>query len=745
MYNEDEGIESVLKKNPAHSRISKSKRSPPQSPSPYDPFSDFRQKSLQQRINELTRQQDDTKRYIAEMSQDHICDSYIDQIKNDNVLLYRTNQELRIITKELLIKINDLENERKRLKSAKKRPFEENESNEFARQAQLHREILETDNNKSIINQLETENDDLKKQIRRLENANARFEAENDKLSELGRNSETLKKTVQDSSRELEVLRSQLQAEEKSRAELNGIIANLREIDRKKEEEFRRREEREMSIQTKLISAERQNERLSQDLQSYQNQIKSLNDQLSGLLGENRKQSSTIQDLQNTLTFKQQELNQYSDLGRDRENLNYQIRNLSTERDNYRIKFENSENDKRNLDRQLQTYQSKITSLESQINSLSSNAIISDQLKEVNKQNEFLRNEINNLNKSRQDLLEDKTKLSQILTDKDNQLRQANLNFEQERNRSLRLETERNNLINLQNARVTSQTVTQPQQTLTRSEADTKIQVRRIDSPGPRSRLQSRDDTATPIKTHVYTLDQLHQSSSMRNLEPATTLPASNLRQPSPSPITSSGQKIIRPSSNVFDTHQTIKIINEEYKSPSTIGSGNGNVFGTTTGFKSFGPSVKYEDAISDPARIVIENSELRARVQLLERENSEYKNEIENLNKKITNLNQELNRQRSRTPERNRFDVYSSDRVLDFQSTLNTMINKKEYEVQTVKGNANYLIAEIQSLQKENQQLRSRIREITEFNHSNVEEIKRLTNEINTLHSQIFALKTSH
>ena len=237
----------------------------------------------------------------------------------------------------------------------------------------------------------------------------------------------------------------------------------------------------------------------------------------------------------------------------------------------------------------------------------------------------------------------------------------------------------------------------------------------------------------------------MHHSSSVRNLEPTVTFPTGS-RQPSPSPLTSSGHKIIRPPSNIFDTHQTIKIItNEDNKANNTFGQGNGNVSGGSTGFKSFGPSVKYEDAINDPAKLIIENSELRARVQLLERENRDYKVEIENLSKKIANLNQELSRQRSRTPERSRFDVYSNERVLDFQSTLNTMINKKEYEVQTVKGNSNYLITEIQNLQKENEQLRGRIKQITEYNHSNVEEIKRLTNEINSLHSQIFALKTSH
>lgn len=109
MSNEDECIENVMVKMV---RSQKNLAIPlhPKAPSSPDDKLLMAYHELQQRHNELVD-------YIAKMSQRQISESFLDCIKNDNVTLFKVNQELRLVVKDLCLKINDLKKEGKRPES----------------------------------------------------------------------------------------------------------------------------------------------------------------------------------------------------------------------------------------------------------------------------------------------------------------------------------------------------------------------------------------------------------------------------------------------------------------------------------------------------------------------------------------------------------------------------------------------------------------------------------------------------
>jgi chromosome segregation ATPase len=666
--NEDDCIENVIQRiqnkiSPGEDQRERSSQFPRQ---PSESSRDAKEpllKGLQQKISELTRKNEETNHYILQMGREKTCESYMETVKNDNVLLFQANQELRLIVKELMIKINDLENARKRNKDPKNSLANENSNSEFLKQVNMHKEILQNENVKSQTTLLENQVNDLQRQVKQLEGINSSLQIEVEKHPEIMKTVENYKNALQEAKLDTEKIRTRLVSEEKGRIDLNNIIANLRELDRKKEEDVRRLQEREMSLQSRIISLE--------------SQQKALSDQLASSRSEN-------QTLQNSYFSKQQDLNKYQDLAREKDYLSGQVRGLASEKS---------------------ILESRMSSLEIQLKG----------------QSDSFRAEINSLNRAKTDLQNNENQLKQKISNLETELKTTKESLEKERNKVY----------------VQNQTVSQPPITSNAKEQYTKIISGRYESPGPQSRKESRDDSQTPNKRYVYTIDQIHNSSSARNLQPSLIIQPTGSRQPSPSPIISNGQNINRSQQNIFE--------NNSFSISKTITEAEKNSHTTQPQIGSFRNYRHEASPQIDLNAILNENNSLRIRIKSLEQQVEEHIAEIERLNKKILAHSQESARNRSRTPENRNFDIHSNDKVVDFQSTLNTVISKKEYEVHTVKGNSNYLIAEIETLQRENKRLRNQIKDITEHNHNNVEEIKRLTNEMNKLHNQIFSLQTSH
>ena len=107
------------------------------------------------------------------MSKEQISDTYLECIKNDNVLLYQVNQNLRLVVKDLCIKINDLENEgRKQQRFNFELPEKDqnslpksNAKNSEEIKKEIEKAYLEIEVLNEKIEEFETENKELKKRI----------------------------------------------------------------------------------------------------------------------------------------------------------------------------------------------------------------------------------------------------------------------------------------------------------------------------------------------------------------------------------------------------------------------------------------------------------------------------------------------------------------------------------------------------------------------------------------------------
>ena len=137
--------------------------------------------------------------------------------------------------------------------------------------------------------------------------------------------------------------------------------------------------------------------------------------------------------------------------------------------------------------------------------------------------------------------------------------------------------------------------------------------------------------------------------------------------------------------------------------------------------------------------QLASENSKLMTKVEYLQRSNQQYQTDIDQLKKEFQRRKEE-----GRSPSRSKVtDVFANEQIIEFNQTLNRMIYKHaEHSVQPLSQNYEYLIHELELAKTENERLKNQIQDMMQINSKNVEEIKRLTVQINELHTQMFQLR---
>lgn len=118
---------------------------------------------------------------------------------------------------------------------------------------------------------------------------------------------------------------------------------------------------------------------------------------------------------------------------------------------------------------------------------------------------------------------------------------------------------------------------------------------------------------------------------------------------------------------------------------------------------------------------------------QRLQELNYKYKNEIEELKKKINLID-------FGDLQKNNFDVFSNSKVVEFNRYLDQKISEKDSEVKQCSEEVEIIKNKIQNLKRENRQLGEEMSELILRNHESVSNLKNLNEQVSEFHKNIFS-----
>lgn len=673
--NEDDCIENLMKK--FNSKLPKNIK--PKYDIEQDIYQQDLDKTTDQDNNEydkmrsayvdLTRRHNELIDYITKMSKEQISDTYLDCIKNDNVLLYQVNQDLRIIVKELCIKINDLKNESKKIK---KTAIVTKESNNFE-QDQLQNSRIVQENTK-IIEMKNLEIKHLTEQFEKVKNSHQELENKSQDVSNLLR----FKK---DLSTEVERLNKNLSQANRMIDDFQTINKNLESLNQQKANEIAGFVSKVNSFQSQINEKDKKHTSEIETLKSEINQLRFERDNFKNNL---QNAISIAKSQENNQIEKQTFFNELHQIKRSNEELSKKLSDALKYVDSLKSFNSDLGFEKTNLINKNQILETKLKDLEQkyQYQEFSfANKIPSNSQSHSHLEMENMRINNKHLNialKSNDDVIKSlNSKVNELQNQLDQMKRNAERGVTVSRSYSQR-PIIRDNDRGLSTSR-TNQTYENPE------------------SSRPKlTRLLSQDHLDVqerPQKVYVF-------------------------------PQNDVSRKIVEHSPYSNNQGVNYSIDNQqEYINLSQKGQRSSPVFIPAT---------------DNDLNLASENSKLLTKIQFLQNSNQQYMNEIDNLKKEM----QRKIEDQDRSSKFRNVDVYSNEKVIEFNNTLTKMINQQENSVSPINNSMDYLNKELENARLENQRLRHQIQEIMGINQNNVTEIRRLTNQINELHEQMFQIK---
>jgi hypothetical protein len=253
MSNEDECIENLMKKMGRSQRNVPLPSAPSRGPASREP--EGQNEKFRAGYNDLLQRHTELVDYIAKMSREQVSDSYLECIKNDNVLLYQVNQELRLTVKDLCIKINDLKNEGRKLDRTPMAPFDADEQRNQGSQGvqgSLGRSKRSSKEQERLLELKEREIEQLGLRLGELERSKADLERQVRELSQAPR--------FPSDPRDDDKVRAFKQAT-RELSEAQAINRNLESINKQKSTELSSLSEKAVNLQSQLAERERRWER----------------------------------------------------------------------------------------------------------------------------------------------------------------------------------------------------------------------------------------------------------------------------------------------------------------------------------------------------------------------------------------------------------------------------------------------------------------------------------------------------
>ena len=320
--NEDEYIDRVLSK--FNTRLS-NRTTPVQPKKSKKDLMD-----MQNDLTELRNKLNEQSGYILEMTKNRDDISYIEKIRKDNMLLYQTNEELRLIIRELQIKLNDMENDRRTGSkgTSDKNGFKSNRdliALETVRSEERERASQLLDKKNEEVNEIRAELKEYKKFIDQLK--------EKIGLKTEGSNIDEFVMVFAQANQKVELLERQMKTTQQNKENADAYIDKLTQELNSKNTEFSRIEEDNNSLRNKLMSIE--------------DNIAQLNNQLNRkdiIEREIRDENNRIKDINNNLSAKILELqNREASDKQTSTDINYRIRALEDQNQQLIRNFENKE------------------------------------------------------------------------------------------------------------------------------------------------------------------------------------------------------------------------------------------------------------------------------------------------------------------------------------------------------------------------------------------------------------------
>lgn len=682
MNNEDDCIENLMMKygaksvkQPSISQTAKSNKSVVVQSSENHDGDNPGYEKIRSAYSDLSRRHNELVDYIAKMSKEQISDTYLECIKNDNVLLYQVNQDLRLIVKELCIKINDLKNETRKHQKTQQSILD---SELFTNGTQAKK----TKDNNRILDMKNMEIDHLNQKIAELDNSKLQIENKNKELM-------STQKFKNEANGDSDRLNKALKIANSTIDDLRNINRNLESLVQQKSNEINGYIERISNFQPQIADRETK-----------------FQFELNNSKTENGKLREEIDSLKKAVFDFQQRLK-----GGEKDTLEKQHRLIELERQNEDLRVFNTQqalekqqlqNVNRELNGLVKSLEQKLQSQEFSFsqrppqNYASSNTLEIESLKNQNNNlNDKVRQHEDTINQFQNNLNQNNNLNSKVRQQEDtiNQL-QNNL-----KDMQIQLDSARKNAHNkdksisvtrsYSQAPIPRNIVTDPRVVKTTGEENTESNKMRLDG------LLSRHDLDTNDKqTRQYGF--AHNDVSNRIVE----------------------TKDNTPINYSYDQH---------------------TAFPNLSSHRSENPFPIQIDSERNNMQLASENSKLMTKVEYLQRSNQQYQTDIDQLKKEFQRRKEE-GRSQSRSKVT---DVFANEQVIEFNQTLNRMIYKHaEHSVQPLSQNYEYLIHELELAKTENERLKNQIQDMMQINNKNVEEIKRLTVQINELHTQMFQLR---
>ena len=682
MNNEDDCIENLMMKygaksvkQPSISQTSKSSKNAVGQSSVGQDGDNPSYEKIRSAYSDLSRRHNELVEYIAKMSKEQISDTYLECIKNDNVLLYQVNQDLRLIVKELCIKINDLKNETRKHQKTQQSVLD---SELFTNGTQAKK----TKDNNRILDMKNMEIDHLNQKIAELDNSKLQIENKNKELmstqkfkNEANGDSDRLNKALKIANSTIDDLRNinrnlETMVQQKTN-EINGYIERISNFQAQIAD-------RETKFQFELNNSKTENGKLREEIDSFRKAVFDFQQRFKG--GE----KDTLEKQHRLIELERQ---------------NEDLRVFNTQQ---ALEKQQLQNNNRELNGLVESLEQKIQSQEFSFsqrppqNYASSNTLEIENLKSQNnnlnnkvRQHEDTFNQLQNSLNQNNDLINKVRQHEDTINQLQNNLKDTQIQLDSARKNALNKDKSISVTRSYSQAPIPRNTVTDPRVVRTSGEENTESNKMRLDG------LLSRNDLDTNDKqTRQYGF--AHNDVSNRIVETNENTPVNYS----------------------YDQHIA---------------------FPNLSSNRSENPFPIQIDSQRNNMQLASENSKLMTKVEYLQRSNQQYQTDIDQLKKEFQRRKEE-----GRSPSRSKVtDVFANEQIIEFNQTLNRMIYKHaEHSVQPLSQNYEYLIHELELAKTENERLKNQIQDMMQINSKNVEEIKRLTVQINELHTQMFQLR---
>lgn len=287
---------------------------------------------MQSDIAELRSKLNEQSGYILEMTRDRDDVNYIEKIRKDNMLLYQTNEELRLIIRELQMKLNDMENEMKSGSKTGKtgaNGFKTNKNViaiEAARNEEREKsnEMLDMKNNE--INRIKGE---LEKYRHFIEQLNSRTGVTSDTF-----NVDAYVNLITQANQRREVAEQKLREAQRNNGDTEAIIEKLNRRLSLKDEDCVRLDDENINLRNKLAMIDDGSTQLRNQLNKSDVIIRELREENNRLKDINNNLSNKMIEIQSRETIERQTADQVQYRLRTLEDLNNQLQRTMEYKEN---------------------------------------------------------------------------------------------------------------------------------------------------------------------------------------------------------------------------------------------------------------------------------------------------------------------------------------------------------------------------------------------------------------------------